>query len=139
MAPPKSSRVTVAGYSFDPLEKEPAIPEQLRVHDNAGGRIIVQFKQSLTGDQRAELKKLGLSLNRYLPEFSYIEKLSPSALERLKRLPYVRWVGPFQPAYKIDPQIGKHQFVTPERKKSKALFLSFCLRQTPGCRRFPTR
>jgi subtilisin family serine protease len=123
VAPPKSSRVSVAGYSFDPLEKEPAIPEELRAHDNAGGRVIVQFKQSLTGDQRAELKKLGLSLSRYLPQFSYIERLSASALERLKRLPYVRWVGPFQPAYKIDAQIGKHQFVTPERKEVQGLVL----------------
>lgn len=123
VAPDKSPKVTVAGYSFDPLEREPAIPDELRARENAGGRVIVQFKQALTAEQRAELKKLGLTLTRYLPQFSYAEKLAGPALEALKRLPYVRWVGPFHPAFKIDPQIGKHQFVTPERKEVQGLIL----------------
>lgn len=36
---------------------------------------------------------------------SYIVELAPEAAKQLRRLPRVRWVGPYQPAYRIDPNV----------------------------------
>jgi M6 family metalloprotease-like protein len=122
--PGKTLEITIGSYSFDPLRKEPIIPESLRARDvTGGGRKIVQFQHALTQEERAETQRLGLKLTRYVPQFSYIEDLPKPAVETLRRLPYVRWIGPFHPAYKIDAQIGKHQFVSPTRKAVKGVLL----------------
>jgi len=40
----------------------------------------------------------------YLPEYSYLVKIEPEKVDEVKNLPFVRWIGPYHPYYKISPE-----------------------------------
>jgi hypothetical protein len=55
------------------------------------------------------LERAGAILGEYLNVNTYIAKINSSDLEAVKRLPFVTYVGDYQPAYKINPKIGLEQ------------------------------
>jgi M6 family metalloprotease-like protein len=103
-------RIKLRTFTFDPLEKMPTIPRQLRLEKVPVGPVyrIIQFKRSLTRKQTELLKvRYGLKLDQYISNFAYLEKVSQSQVDSLKKLHFFRWSGPYEPAYKISPTIGK--------------------------------
>lgn len=103
-------KIKLKTFTFDPLEKLPAIPHQLLIEkpiEDSAYRII-QFKHSLTRKQVELLKeRFGLKLDHYIPNFAFLEKVSQSKVDSLKELVFFRWSGLYHPAYKISPTIGK--------------------------------
>lgn len=85
---------------------------------------IVQFQRPLTAAQMEELRHLGLKLDRYIPDQAYLERITAAQVKSLSQLPYFRWSGLYQPAFKIDPEIGRRTFVTPERRSAPGLILN---------------
>jgi len=73
-----------------------------------GGRYVVQLDGPLTSERATQLETAGVRLGSYIPNHAYIVKLNagfdPAA--RLGGLAFVRWVGPFQNRWKLDPGIG---------------------------------
>jgi hypothetical protein len=65
-----------------------------------------------------ELEASGIKLLRYLPENAYIAKLPAGyrAANSLSNKQYVRWIGAFDTAWKLDPQIGLRKMETQERQ-----------------------
>jgi hypothetical protein len=49
-------------------------------------------------------------LLRYLPDDAYIARFNPEAVPEVRRLPGVRWVGPYHPAYRLDPSVFPEPF-----------------------------
>ncbi len=86
------------------------------------GHYVVQLDGALTPERLATLSQAGVRLGQYLPSNSYIVRLprgfDPKA--KLGGLPFVRWVGPFDKTWKLDPTIGQRDFTTPERQLLKA-------------------
>lgn len=62
---------------------------------------IVQFRGPIRDEWRAHLDQVG-TVYAYLPEFSYVAKLSSSARETVRGWPEVRSVMPYHPAFKLD-------------------------------------
>ncbi len=83
-----------------------------------GGRYIVQLDGPLTAERTAQLDAAGVRLGSYIPSHAYIVKLGagfdPAA--RLGALPFVRWVGPFQNGWKLDPDIGRESLKSAARR-----------------------
>ncbi len=93
--------------TFDPLYELPAQPSVAGV-DSATVTTpyqIVQFYEPITEAQAAQAEALGATLLGYLPENAYIARIAPDDLPKLRSLPGVRWIGPYQPAYKIAPEL----------------------------------
>lgn len=63
---------------------------------------IIQFHTQIMEDYRAELHQLGVVFHRFLPEHSQVVSMDAATADRVANLDYVRWVGPFHPAYKLD-------------------------------------
>ncbi|MGH9869864.1 MAG: S8 family serine peptidase [Candidatus Polarisedimenticolia bacterium] len=96
------------GYRFDPLQGMPDFPESLRAQ--ARGRYeddyhIVQMNGIITQEMRRGLEKAGAVILHYAPEDAYVVRASEPVMERVRALPFVRWSGLFQPAFKLGPSL----------------------------------
>lgn len=65
------------------------------------GLILVQFTGPIEAAWRAELAQLGVSLLHYVPEDSFVARASGVTGAALQALPYIHWVGPYQPEHKL--------------------------------------
>jgi Subtilase family len=85
---------------FDPLAGAPEFTDSPL---SAGGKVyIVQFKtQSLTA-YRDELERLGATVWNFLPYQAHLVWLEPAAVEVVRALPFVRWVGSYHPEYRVE-------------------------------------
>lgn len=82
------------------------------------GHFVIQLDGPLTPARQASLKNAGIELDQYLPANAYIVKL-PAGYDpavKLGGLAFVRWVGAFDKAWKVDPTIGQRAFETDERQ-----------------------
>lgn len=103
--------------AFDPLRSvSPALPELLQTpQPGQEGQYIVQFKGGVTQNDRAMLDSRGVENLGYLPRNAYVIETTPERLAQLKESQRVRWIGPFQPQYKLDPELGFRRLVSLER------------------------
>ena len=94
---------------FDPLDRVPAVPDSLCIKpakpgdDAVGdGVYIVQFVTQPLEEYRRDIRALGGTIYKYLANHAYLVRLDAGARVAVQALPYVRWVGDYQPAYKLD-------------------------------------
>lgn len=62
---------------------------------------IVQFTSGLEPAMRESLRVAGCDLLRYVPDNAYVARLTPAALDQLRGLPGVQWIGDYRPEYKV--------------------------------------
>jgi hypothetical protein len=82
-----------------------------------GGPYVVQLDGPLTPERTAILAAAGVRLGAYLPNYSYIVRVPAGhdLAARLENVSFVRWVGPFRSAWKLDPAIGREPLKSAER------------------------
>jgi hypothetical protein len=49
--------------------------------------------------------ELGGTLSWYIPDYAFLVRMDSSVKTKVQSLPFVRWVGIYQPAYKIHPDL----------------------------------
>jgi len=67
--------------------------------------FIVQLRSTPDQLAREQLTRSGLTLLRYLPDDAYIVEMDWKIRKAVADLACVRWVGPYHPAYRIDPSL----------------------------------
>jgi hypothetical protein len=77
---------------------------------------VVQFDGPLTPERRARVENAGIKLREYLPANAYVAELGGVAPAVLQQFPEIAFVGPFQNSWKLDPQLGRMQWQTAERR-----------------------
>lgn len=92
---PEAKLVRLRSREFDPLATVSA--------SKTAEAYIVQFTNAPLDSQRRELRRLGVKLGSYLPDNAYVARMSPSTRDSVAALPYVRWVGAYEPADKLAP------------------------------------
>lgn len=98
----------IGGRSFDPFQ-EAAVPDGGRSStlqsdpDGETAYFIVQFDGPIQPDWKSALADAGVELFDYVPEFAFIARMAPDRWETVQRMPHVRWVGAYQPAYRMSP------------------------------------
>ena len=65
------------------------------------GLFVLQFDGPVQTAWRAELKKHGVTLVRYVPDNAFIARADGVKLHDLETLPFVRWTGAFRPEHKV--------------------------------------
>jgi len=105
--------------TFDPLQTSPQLLSTLSQAAYAGdgmGYYLVQFEGPILSEWKEILDKEGVALHDYVPDFAFIVKMDQATANRVQSLKMVRWVGLYQPAYRLSntllptvqsPQIGK--------------------------------
>ncbi len=98
-----SYEVLLRYATFDPLLAVPATPDNLtRRGESADGVYIVQFVTQPLDEYRNAVEALGGEIYIHLPNHSYLVRLNPETKQAVEGLPFVRWVGHYQPAYKLE-------------------------------------
>ena len=88
---------------FDPLEDmEPFVPQPVLRGASHHELFIVQFVTQPLDGYRAAIKELGGKISFFLPRHATLVRIDPSRVSEIEALPFVRWVGAYQPAYRIE-------------------------------------
>jgi hypothetical protein len=106
---PEAGTITVgSGHAFDPLvQGEPPVPSALTqgpLGPGETGSFLVQLRGPTLTAQRAQLEAAGARIVGYLPHHAFLVRMSAEESAAVGAMPFVRWVGAYQPAYKISPQ-----------------------------------
>lgn len=99
----------IRGHSFDPLQGEPVLPADLKVTKYTGkyGYYLVQFPGPIREEWKQDILDLGGKFIDYQHRYTFLVQLDPVKVDAVQALPQVRWIGLFQPAYKLYPQLEK--------------------------------
>ncbi|UCF33724.1 MAG: S8 family serine peptidase, partial [Phycisphaerales bacterium] len=77
---------------------------------------VIQLAGPILPEQRTALEQAGVALGDYLPQNAYIADLSGASRAALAQLGFVRFVGEYNPTWKVAPDIGQRVFATEERQ-----------------------
>lgn len=86
---------------FDPLQFVPAVDSQLTAGSDTHLYIVQFLTQPLEEFENA-LVALGGNVRHYIAQFAYLVEMSESVKMQVEELPYVRWIGPYHPAYRLE-------------------------------------
>ena len=93
---------------FDPLAGIPALstlPNVNRYPIGIRGGYLVQFDRPIRETDRHALEQAGTSVKGYVPMMTLEVVMTETEREIVESLPGVRWVGLYQPAYKVYPPL----------------------------------
>ena len=92
---------------FDPLMGEPTIAPLLTASDDTHLYIVQFFTQPLQEFQVA-ITAYGGIVRHYIAQYAYLVEMSESVRTEVETLPYVRWIGPYHPAYRLEEFMVKN-------------------------------
>ncbi len=101
--------IQVNDLRFDPLAGGPSIPPALKyasISSSVAAYYIVQFKGPITTEMKAALSGTGASVMGYVSYNAFVVKADGYSIERVNQIGSVRWVGTFEPAYKLSPRLS---------------------------------
>ncbi|MCX6349034.1 MAG: S8 family serine peptidase, partial [Candidatus Aureabacteria bacterium] len=98
----ESIAIRLASRSFDPLAAPRTSSPQLAV---GGHYFLLQFSGSVREEWKEDCRRRGIEFLDYIPDFAFIVRASPAALKEAGTLPFVRWTGPYQPAYRVEANL----------------------------------
>ncbi|HVZ93515.1 MAG TPA: S8 family serine peptidase [Phycisphaerales bacterium] len=104
VATPTSYDIAAGSGAFDPLAPGRARanpPAQLAAAPDAQ-LMIVQFITQPLDEYRAAIENAGGRIRYYLANHAYLVTLDEAARQAVEALPFVRWVGAYQPADKLE-------------------------------------
>ncbi len=126
-----------AGAAAQPARQGGAMPEASAIHLNVGpvdtrGLVniktrlpaafdvsrpyVVQLSGPMTPAVRQQIAQAGIRLGEYLPNHAYVADLGGANPRAIDGIQAVNWIGEFQNAWKLDPQIGRVAWQTVERQ-----------------------
>lgn len=88
---------------FDPLAMAPAplIEEGFEAGEDTNLHIV-QFVTQPLEEYRQAIRDLGGTVHFFLARHSHIVKMDAETRDAVAQLPFVRWVGPYHPAYRLE-------------------------------------
>lgn len=66
---------------------------------------LIQFDGHVTAEYKKAVEAEGAVLHGYIPNNAYLAKISDSDYASVSSLPFVKWIGPYLPNYKIAPSL----------------------------------
>jgi hypothetical protein len=106
----KAAILRFGAYHFDPLVGEPSLPAELTANYRPWTRALylVQFFGRSKDEWFAELEKSGVEMLHYVQANTYQARMTPWQAARIERLGFIRWVGPYHPAYRVSPYLWEY-------------------------------
>ncbi len=86
---------------FDPINSVPSV-EPILAAGTDTNLYIVQFYTQPLEEFKNDITDLGGAVYQYIAQFAYLVEMSESIKEEVESIPYVRWVGPYHPAYRLE-------------------------------------
>jgi subtilisin family serine protease len=119
--------VHLASFSFNPLIHDLSIaaepsPLFLTAYPQyEAGYYIVQLKGPVKESDKRAIIRAGGELLGYIPDYAFIVRLDWAGQAAVSRLNIVRWMGIYQPAFRISPSIYQQQLFSEPPPESNHL------------------
>lgn len=102
--------IRLAAGSFDPLVEsaESLLPATLRAapsRPETPRYFLVQFAGPIHEADKAAARTVGATLLDYIPDFTFVARMTAKEAEQVAALPQVRWVGDYQPGFRLAPDL----------------------------------
>jgi hypothetical protein len=97
--------IRLKAATFDTSQGEPELSSHLKIDsysDDVEGYYLVQLT-SVKPVFNKQIKNLGATVYGYIPDDAFIVKMSEAVKTKVQELEFVRWIGIYQPAYKVHP------------------------------------
>jgi len=101
---PKNTTIRLITGAFDPLKGVPSVTKDLRAVNPS--HWFVQVHYPATAATRKAIQAAGARIIGQLPDVTYVVAASAKTANRVRHVNGVRWVGPYQPAYKLSPVLN---------------------------------
>ncbi|UCH88016.1 MAG: S8 family serine peptidase [Thermoplasmata archaeon] len=115
-------KILLKTAEFDPIESDPKIPKEFKStsfeseksvtiqNEDSGEGItedyfIVQLKGPVKKEWRNSIRESGIELYYYIPDYAFIAYGRLDLIQEIQMLDFVRWVGPFHPYYRVQPEL----------------------------------
>lgn len=86
---------------FDPLVEIPSVEPALSAGSDTD-LYIVQFVTQPLEEFKKAIEILGGFVRQYIAQYAYLIQMSEDVKLQVESLPYVRWIGDYHPAYKLE-------------------------------------
>lgn len=86
---------------FDPLNGEPSVIPLLSAGDDTHLYLVQFFTQPLEEFQKT-ITGFGGVVRHYVAQYAYLVEMNDSVRTMVATLPYVRWIGLYHPAYRLE-------------------------------------
>ena len=106
----ESILIYLATGAFDPLAKTgpPALPQELTLKGyltDETGYYILQFKGPVLEKWKEAVISAGAKIFDYIPQFAFLVRMDQKTWMAVKTMDSVRWIGIYQPGYRIAPEL----------------------------------
>jgi len=105
----EAAPIHLKAATFVPARGEaPPLPPGLTISgfaEGVRGYYIVQFRGPVQQAWKDEITASGAELLDYIPDFAFKARMNPAQAAQIQSLANVAWVGVFQPAYKLSPNL----------------------------------
>jgi len=98
---PTSYELGLRYARFDPLAGEPTVAAHLAADANVH-LFIVQFVTQPLEVFVDAIESAGGTIRQYMAQNAYLVEMDGATRAVVAQLPYVRWIGPYHPAYRIE-------------------------------------
>ncbi len=93
--------VRLDDFQFDPLvDGEPSFDVPLKAANN--NLHLVQLEATPLPEMTQAITDTGAKILRFLADHTFLVKAYPQTLAQVQSLPFVRWVGPYHPSYRVE-------------------------------------
>ena len=99
---PGDPRVQLQYATFDPKAEQPQVPTILQAAADVH-LWIVQFHATPLDGERDAVRATGAVIAGYLPQNCHLVRMDAALVPAVTSIPTVRWVGAYQPAYRLEP------------------------------------
>ena len=96
-------------YAFDVTKGEPNFPANLKIdrYSTGTGYYFVKFYGPVKQEWKNELEQMGAHIYSPLYGNTFLVKMNDDTVQQVKSMPQVMYVGIYQPAYKISPEVSR--------------------------------
>jgi hypothetical protein len=105
----EATMIKLKAGQFDTSEHGPKSPAALtlkaaeRPTDKKSGYWLIQMVGPVKPEWGKEIASLGVTLGDYVPEHAFLAHMTADIADKVRGLPFVNWVGLYEPAYKVSP------------------------------------
>lgn len=83
--------------------------------------MVLQSTPNRSASVRQQLQDWKITQFEYLPSNGFVFKATDSQIAILRAKPFTRYIGNYEPAYKLSPELGTRHFVSAERNQLQNL------------------
>lgn len=97
---PERTVISLNGITFDTTAGEPQMDAALRATAD-DPYFLIQFYGPIKKEWLSDLEAIGVTFLAYWPNYTYIARMDPPLIEKVRAAHAVQWVGHYHPAYRL--------------------------------------